>query len=620
MSGAYQGSAIEYDAFAMPTAWLRLRDGVELATDVHLPARGGAPAEGPFPALLERTPYHRRRPFLLRTARYFASRGYAVVLQDVRGRYDSTGDWNFLAPEEQEDGCETIAWVASQAWCDGKVGTMGLSFSTANQQALAVGRPPALRTQFLLDGGYSYYHRTARQGGAFELGVMLPYAYRTAREGHELARDREARRRFEAEFENHAAWMAALPFRAGASPLRHAPTYERWFIELQDRGDYDEFWKHPGLNTAEHIDGYPDIPIALEASWYGHHVWATTTKFMEFRARHRNPTWMLLGPWLHGYDDFARTWAGDVDFGGGAAIDINDIRLRWFDRFLKGLNTGIEEGPPVRIFVMGGGTGRRTLDGRLDHGGTWRDEHEWPLARTEWRRWYLHPGGILRDAPPPADAPPSLYASDPSDPVPTVGGGAQASLLEGFIQGGGFDQRGRKDLWACRDTQPLSDRPDVLTFQTPPLVESVEITGPIFVRLWISSSAVDTDFTAKLVDVYPPSEDHPHGYALNLTDGIIRTRYRACGALDSSAVPELMTPDEVYEVAIEPQATSNLFQPGHRIRLDISSSNFPHFDVNPNTGAGSSSDRSPVVAHQTVYHDAGRPSHVVLPHVKHCAA
>jgi hypothetical protein len=216
----------------------------------------------------------------------------------------------------------------------------------------------------------------------------------------------------------------------------------------------------------------------------------------------------------------------------------------------------------------------------------------------------------LRAAPPPAEAAPSRYLFDPADPVPTIGGGTQTSLLEGFIQGGGFDQRGRSDLWVCRDTRPLADRPDVLIFQTSPLAEPVEITGPILIRLWVSSSAVDTDFTAKLVDVYPASEDYPEGYALNLTDGIIRTRYR-----NSWERPEFMAPGEVYEVTIEPQATSNLFQAGHRIRLDISSSNFPHFDVNPNTGEPPGRHPRPIVAHQTVYHDVRRPSHVVLPRV-----
>jgi len=610
----FEGSSIQYDVHRydvhrQPALRVGMRDGEHLVTEVYLPARSGRPVDARFPALVERTPYDRRRPFLVQTARYFARRGYAVVLQDVRGRFDSGGEWGFLSEIEADDGCDTLRWIAAQPWCDGQVGTMGLSFSTANQQALALRNPPALRAQVLLDGGYSYYHRTVRHAGAFELGVMLPYAYRTAREGHELARDPAARRRFEAEFADHERWMRCLPIRPGESPLRLAPSYERWFIEAQNHGDYDEFWKHPGWNVAEHVGRYPDVPIAMETSWYGHHVWATVTRFAELRRRHATPKLLVIGPWLHGYEDFGRTYAGDVDFGPDATLDLNDLRLRWYDQFLKGLDTGVLDEPPVRLFVMGGGSGRRNLDGRLEHGGHWRSEHEWPLARTRWTAWYLHPDGSLRPDGPPAASSPSRYTFDPANPVPTVGGGTQTPLLAGFIQGGGFDQRGRGDLWACRgDLRPLADRPDVLVFQTPPLAEDLEITGPLTVRLWASSSAVDTDFTAKLIDVYPPNEDYPDGYALNLTDGIIRARYR-----ESWERPVPLAPGQIYAFTIEPQPTSNLFRAGHRIRIDISSSNFPRFDVNPNTGEPLGQHTHTVVARQAIYHDADRPSHVVLP-------
>jgi putative CocE/NonD family hydrolase len=317
---------------------------------------------------------------------------------------------------------------------------------------------------------------------------------------------------------------------------------------------------------------------------------------------------LILGPWLQGYDDFSRTWSGDVDFGSESTFDVNDERRRWFDTFVNGLDTGVREEPPIRLFVMGGGGGRRTLEGRLDHGGRWRTEHEWPLARTEWTPFYLQADGILSREPPPATVPPSQFVFDPADPVPTIGGGTQTSLLSGFIQGGGFDQRGRPGLWACRDTHPLAERPDVLVFVTPPLAADVEVTGPIVVRLWVATSAVDTDFTAKLIDVYPASDDYPDGYALNLTDGIRRMRYR-----QSWTQPETVVPGEIYELTIEPQATSNRFQRGHRIRLDISSSNFPRFDVNPNTGEPPGSRQQPVAARQMLFHDAARPSHLVLP-------
>lgn len=565
---------------------------------------------GRFPVLLERTPYDKRRAFLVQTAKYFARRGYVTIMQDVRGRFASEGEWYFLGAVEAPDGYDTLVWITQQPWCDGQLGTMGLSYTTATQQALAVLKPPGLKTQFLLDGGYNYFHRTLRHAGTFELGVLLPYAFRMARHGgHELADDPVRREAFEKAWRDMRSWLHKLPLRQGTSPLHLAPSYERWFLDMLTQSDYTAYWKHPGCNLQEHVDDYPDIPVYMQTSWYGHHVWATTTRYDAFVKRHTSPTRLLIGHWTHGYDDYSRSWCGEVDFGVEAMLDnLNDLRLRWFDYWLKGLSTGILDGSPIRLLVMGGGSGRCNPEGRLDHGGTWRDEHEWPLARTRWTPLYLHADGTLRLELPPADAPPSRYTYNPADPVPTIGGNTQNPLLPQLIQGGAFDQRGRADLWVCKDTLPLAARPDVLVFQTLPLTEDVEVTGPITVKLWAASSAVDTDFTAKLIDVYPPNEDYPDGFALNLADGIIRARYRS-----SWEHAELLTPGEIYAFTIEPQPTSNLFKAGHRIRLDISSSNFPHFDVNPNTGEPLGQSRRLVVAHNSIYHDAAHPSHVVLP-------
>ena len=605
----YAGSSIQYDVMAECNVLVPMRDGVRLAMDVYCPALGGQGASGRFPVLLERTPYDKQRPFLVQTAKYFARRGYVTIMQDVRGRFASEGTWYFLAEVEAPDGYDTLAWITRQTWSNGQVGTMGLSYTTATQQALAVLNPPGLTTQFLLDGGYNYFHRTLRHSGACELGVLLPYVFRMARQGHELADDPVKGAAFDQAWHDLRSWLQRLPLRPDLSPLRLAPSYERWFIDMLTTADYTDAWKHATCNLAEHIEAYPDIPIFLETSWYGHHVWATTTKYQEFTQRHTTPKKLLIGPWTHGYDDFGRTWCGEVDFGPDAMLDnLNDLRLQWFDHWLKGLPTGVLDAPPVRLFVMGGGSGRKNLEGRLEHGGYWRDEYEWSLARTQWTAFYMHPDGGLRTPPPAPDAPPSSFTYNPSDPVPTIGGGVQNPMLPQLIQGGGFDQRGRTELWVCKDTLPLAARHDVLVFQTPPLERDMEITGPITVKLWVSSSAVDTDFTAKLLDVYPPNEDYPDGFALNLTDSIMRARYR-----NSWERAELMTPGEIYVLTIEPQATSNLFKAGHRVRLDISSSNFPHFDVNPNTGEPLGRSRRMVVAHNTVYHDAAHPSHVMLP-------
>jgi putative CocE/NonD family hydrolase len=280
---------------------------------------------------------------------------------------------------------------------------------------------------------------------------------------------------------------------------------------------------------------------------------------------------------------------------------------------MKGYPTPIVEGPPIEVFVMGGGSGLRNEDGRMQHGGFWRKAEQWPLPETRFVNYYLHADGSLGPQPPGADDPPTSYTYNPNDPVPTIGGNFQDPDPEarGLSKGGAFDQRGRKELVFCKDTLPLSMRQDVLVFQTPPLEEEVEVTGPLTVKLWISSSAVDTDFTAKLIDVCPPNDDYPEGFHLNLAESILRTRYR-----NGFERQELMEPGQVYEITIEPQPTANRFMPGHRIRLDISSSNFPLWDANRNTGEPLGNERRTVVAHNTVYHDAARPSHIVLPIIR----
>jgi hypothetical protein len=561
-----------------------MRDGTRLACDVYRPMAGR------WPVIVERTPYDKRRPALVEAARGFAGRGYAAVVQDVRGRFGSEGEFRFLSPQEGPDGYDTLAWIAGQPWCDGRIGTMGLSYSTATQQALAVLRPPWLKAQLLLDGGYDYSHRTVRHSGAFEMGVMLPYLYRMARESRELAPDAQARADLEAAWAGLPEWLRTLRGRQGWPPARLPARYERWYADLVTHAEAGGYWRQPTVNLAAHIGEYPDLPVLHETSWFGHHVWATTTRFSELGRRLRSPQRLLIGPWLHGYDEFGRSWCGDVDFGEGAALgDLNGLRLRWFDRWLKGLGEAVDGEPSIRLFVMGGGSGRRNAAGRLEHGGRWRDEDTWPLARTRWTRLYLHPGGGLQMQPPGAGAAPSRYTFDPRDPVPTLGGNVQNPVLPWFIQGGAFDQR------------PLAGRPDVLVFQTQPLAEDMEVTGPLTVRLWISSSAPDTDFTAKLVDVYPD------GFAMNLTDGIVRVRHTR---------PQPLRPGEAHELAIEPQPTANLFKAGHRLRLDISSSNFPRFDVNPNTGEPSGRATRLEAALNTVWHDGERPSHVELPVIR----
>jgi len=583
-----------------------MRDGVLLSVDLYRPERKGVALPGPFPVLLERTPYGKGRAVLQQAGEYFARHGYIVVMQDVRGRFDSGGEWTFLSEQEGPDGFDTVGWIAAQPWCDGNVGTMGLSYSATTQQALAVLRPPALKAQFLSDGGYDYFHRTVRHSGAFELGVMLPYVIRLAREGPDLARDPDARAAFEAELDGLRPWLDRLPLRKGESFLRHAPREERWFFDMLTRSRREPFWTQPTLSLRDHVDEYPDIPVFFQTSWYGHHVWATIEKYLALRRGRRSPMRLLIGSWLHGYDEFARSYCGEVDFGLEAPIDFNALRLLWFDATLKGIDNGMLGGPEVHYFVLGGGPGGRTAEGRLEHGGVWREAPSWPPA-PETLTLYLHPGGRLAAEPPAVDSAPATFSFDPVDPVPTVGGGVQNGMFPELIQGGAYDQRGREELWVCVDTEPLAARPDVLVFETEALEEDLEITGPVSVRLFVSSSARDTDFTAKLIDVHPPSEAWPMGFAMNLTDSVIRCRYRAGFEAET-----WLAPSQVVEVTIEPQAISNLFARGHRVRLDLSSSNFPRFDVNSNTGEPCGLDRQAEVATNHVHLGLLHPSRLIL--------
>jgi putative CocE/NonD family hydrolase len=267
----------------------------------------------------------------------------------------------------------------------------------------------------------------------------------------------------------------------------------------------------------------------------------------------------------------------------------------------------VDEESTVRLFVMGGGTGRRNEAGRMDHGGFWRDAMDWPLPETQFTNFYLHGNGRLSPDLPQEDESSLAYNYDPRNPVPTIGGTVTSG--EPIMDWGAYDQKEEPRFFGSRPPYlPLASRPDILVFETPSLERDVEVTGPIMVRLWISSNCPDTDFTAKLLDVYPPNPDYPQGFAMNITDGIMRCRYR-----NSWERPEMMKPGEVYEITVEPFPTSNLFRAGHRIRLDISSSNFPHFDINPNTGEPEGLSQRMIVATNSVCVDRGRPSHIVLP-------
>jgi uncharacterized protein len=603
-----QGSWHEYDVVVERSSMIAMRDGVRLATDIYRPALNGLPAAGRFPVIVERTPYDKHAPRFVGHARFFAQHGYVVVMQDVRGRGDSEGQWYPFA-REAPDGYDTIEWAAAQPWCTGKVGTMGTSYMAAVQSAAATLNPPHLAAMFVTEGPSDYYACSMRHNGALEQRFLI-YAFHMAVTSPEARAKLGLRLALAEARDNLSYWLKRLPLKRGASPLRQLPAYEQWALDLQTRATYGEYRKQRGYAIREYYTEHSDVPSVYLGSWYDSYARATTDNFIALRQLKKSPHKLIMGPWLHGVraDEDA---SGDVWFGPDANESYDSLRLRWFDHWLKGLETGVAGEPPVRIFVMGGGGGRKFqdvlgLNSRIDHGGCWRTETDWPLARARNSPFYLHAGGVLSTRKTEARAASTGWRFDPRDPVPTVGGNISVGFE--FMPAGGFDQRTRPDSFASNDALPLSARHDVCVFTSELLACDVEVTGPITANLWVSSSALDTDFTAKLIDLYPPSADYPDGYALNLSDSIIRARYR-----NSFEKPELLTPGEVYKVSFPLYPTSNLFKAGHRIRVDISSSNFPRFDVNPNTGAPLGEPGSIVVTENSVYHEAEHPSHVVLP-------
>ena len=606
------GSSISHKVALTTDVRIPMRDGITLSADVYRPADGeGRPVEEAFATILERTPYDRTRQFQYRCGQYFASRGYNWVVVDCRGRGDSDGEFAFYNKHHEGlDGYDTVEWIAQQGWSNGKIGTTGLSFAGANQQAMAVMQPPHLTTQFVIDCGVNYWRRTLRNNGAFAEGIFAPYVFRMAISGKEAAADPAVRRELERYLADIHTWIRKLPLRPGATPLALAPSYERWYFDIATQGDYTELYQTPMTNVHDCLDRYPDIPLCFAASWYGNrHAWGNFEKFRALSEKNSQPVKLIVGHWLHQEDFMEQRFAGNVDFGNDSYFDLNDMRLRWYDQFLKGIETGIADEPRLSIWIMGGGGGKRNVDGRLGHGGQWAAIDQWPPRDFETCELNLGAGGSLSTQKPPADAAPLEYMFDPNDPVPTIGGGVQNPRgVTGLLHGGGFDQRAQPGFSLTAGNESLASRHDVLAFRSEPLAQDIEVTGDVAVILWVRSSAVDTDFTAKLIDEYPPSDDYPLGFALNLVDDIVRMSYR-----DGRLTRELIEPGELYRIEIGPMVISNLFRKGHRIRLDISSSSFPQFDVNPNTGAPFNENRGGVVACNAVYVDAEHRSMLKLP-------
>ena len=595
------------------SAMLRMpmRDGAHLAASLYLPE-----GDGPFPVVLERTPYGRDAPRSVevtaadptpmdgpRLAAIFTRAGYAVVLQDSRGRGESEGRFEKYL-NEAADGFDSCAWILGQPWCDGRIATIGMSYGAHSGAALGCLDPPGLGAQVLDSGGFDNGWRNAiRHNGAFEM-KQASWAFNEARRSPEAAADPVLRAALEAE--DLGAWFTRLPWRAGHSPLRHHPTYERVLLDQWRAGTFDETWRRVGIWAEGFYDRYSRAAVLHMSSWLDPYPATVTNNYVGLKRAGRGPQRLILGPWTHGQR--SQRVFGDVDFGPDAPIeswagDWNRQRVRFLDQAVRGVADGE---PAVRVFVMGGGSGRRTPGGHLDHGGRWITAADWPLPDSVPTAFHLHGDGTLDPAVPASGAAALSFQFDPAHPVPTIGG--NFSSLEPLAAPGSHDQVEGPGFFGCTPPYlPLASRADVVVFQTAPLRQAVQVVGPVEVDLFVATDAPDTDFTVKLVDVHPPSADYPRGYAMLLGDTILRLRYA-----EDPAHPRLATPGEVRHVRLT-LPIANLFMPGHRIRLDVSSSNFPKYDVNPNTGEADGASRGRRVATNTIFADAGRPSRVTLP-------
>lgn len=587
---------------------VRMRDGIILATDLYIPLKDGQPLKDKVPAVLQRTPYDKLP--LEKVASFFASHGYLSVVQDCRGRFLSGGTF-FPFVNEPKDGYDTIDWLAKHPLCNGKVGMFGCSYLGWVQLQAATQRPPALKTMVPFQGPNNGYHYSMHTGGAVHLG-LLQWCLRMTTTSKE-ARDNPAiARAVQPMFtgDNFLRWASRTPWKRGQTPLSTLPDYEDGTFQLFfENNDYNAFWQQPGLGMDEYFESFPDIPILWVGGWYDWYPRSISDGYQKMVSLKRPNQHLLMGPWTHNNFEPA---CGDVHFGFGdgnvrSHDDYWHLELQWFNRWLKEDPTA-KIGKPIQVFVMGGGDGKRNEE-RLNHGGQWHHGESWPPRGVQTTAFFLQSGGGLsRDKPSRSDAS-TAYTYDPRNTV--------SSTTRCFVPFGpprptdrAIGPRDQIELETLpghgSPGMPLASRPDVLVFQTEPLARTIVVAGNIKVVLYISSDAPDTDFFVKLIDVHPPSLDFPAGFALPITDGVIRARYR-----ESFTTPSLLKPGQVYRLEFPLEPSANRFQAGHRLRVDVCSSNFPGYDINRNTG--DPNDRRWRIAENTVWHSAKHASAVLLP-------
>ena len=545
-----------------------MRDGVRLEATIGVP-RG----DGPFPVVLVRTAYNRAG----QTGVEFAERGLAFVVQDCRGRYGSEGEW-YPFVNEANDGFDTLEWIGAQPWCNGKIGMFGASYLAGTQFYVAPTESPFLAALNPMFMAGDLWRNAYYLGGAFSLALTFSWlcfevASRTSNAALLPV--------FEVEKLLRELPLITLDEKSGVGPVQAYRDY----VSHDTR---DAFWQ--ALSVRETM-GQFTAPVLLTGGWYDYYPGETFANYLslverapsrELAESHR----VIVGPWTHGINSSSKL--GQLDFG-PEALHENDSSRRWLECLLtQGGPTAFQEAP-IRIFVMGANC--------------WRDEYEWPLARTDFVKFYLHSQGAANSLlghgtlsrTPPDEEPPDRYQYDPDHPVPTLGGnhsiGPYNPSLYELARPGPYDQR------------PVERRDDMLVYTTEALEDDVEVTGPVTTTLFAATSTPDTDFVVRLTDVYPD------GRSINLTEGVIRARF---GARNWDR-PEPVEPHRVLEYTIELQPTSNVFKKGHRIRLDLTSSNFPLWDRNLNTGRSPGADTEMQTAEQTIWHDREHPSHVLLP-------
>jgi putative CocE/NonD family hydrolase len=549
---------------------IRMRDGVSLYADVYRPVGNER-----YPVIVSRTPYSTERfPSAYEAGVYFSRRGYVYVFQDVRGRHESDGRWEPFFDDEH-DGYDTVEWAARQPWSNGKVGMQGGSYLGHNQWRAAQAAPPSLVTIFPSVASTSIYHDWITLNGAWRLSFN--FGWGPVRQESRIMQNPGVHTVDGLHAIHYDEVQRHLPLNTMQQLVgRRARFYDDWLANP----DYNAYWKP--LNV-EDMFAKIAVPVHTFGGWFDIFSQGTLRGYVGMSQkgpteRIRRGSNIVIGPWGHG----STQKTGDIDFGPTAHVNEQALQLRWYDYWLKGIDNGLAAEPPVKLFVMGRNE--------------WVLENEYPLARTEFRPLYFASGGKANSdrgdgrltwQKPTGSSPADRFRYDPNDPVPSLGGNNCC---------------GTPTPAGPRDQRPIEGRQDVLIYTSEPLPQEIEVTGPVKVVLHASSDAPDTDFVAKLVDV------RPDGTSYNMAEGIVRARYR-----DSVAAPTPLTPGKVYRFEIDMVGTSVAFLKGHRIRVHVTSSHFPQFDRNPNTGARFGATTEVRVAEQTIVHDADHPSHILLP-------